>query len=237
MRKHNANFSLIRNCDLSLLRLTAALFVAGCSSSAGHAQAHAPGVMQRVQSAVGHWLASKEKTSSSHVSHVRPSPSPQSAATALAPHEVATAPVHVEAQLRVPLPVPQRSEAPSPARSSAIPPASASPTTTAPPTVSPVPVLAPEEKPAIVDISISATDLHAGDLVSGIVVTTSNVASVEARIKTYSTALNRMGVGRFALSMRVPALPFFLRRTYQLQVIARNAAGAVAEEDFPISVH
>ncbi len=199
--------------------------------------------MQRVQSIVAHWLLPKEKTPSSRVSHVTPTFSPEGVAIT-APFAVATAPIHVLSQLPTPSHVPQPSEPPSPATSpggpptsSAIPAVSPAATISATPTASSVPVLAPDEKPAIVDISISATNLHSGDVVSGTVITSSNVASVEARVKSYSAALTRLGVGRFALSMRVPALPFFLRGRYQLQVIARNAAGAVAEEDFPVSVH
>lgn len=193
--------------------------------------------MQRVRTMVAHWFGPKEKTAVRRVSHLSRSPSPTSPATPVAPQEVATARVHVLAQLPTTSPVRQSSEPPSPGRQSATASASPAPTIAPVPTAAPVPALAPDAKPAIVDISISATDLHSGDLVSGTVVTSSNVASVEARIKTYSANLNRLGVGRFGLTMRVPAIPFFLHGTYQLHLIARNAAGSMAEEYFPISVH
>lgn len=186
---------------------------------------------------VAHWFGSKQTTAVRRVSHLpRLSPS-GSPATAAAPHGVATAPVHVLAQPATPVPARETSDPPTPGTQSAPATASPVPATAPAPTGVPVPALPPDAKPAIVSISISATDLHSGDVVSGTVITSSNVASVEARIKTYSANLNRLDVGRFGLSMRVPAIPLFLHGTYQLQVIARNAAGAIVTQDFPISIH
>lgn len=228
---------MIRYSDLLLFGLFTAALVTGCSSYRGHPQPHTPALVQRVQSIVAHWFGPKEKRSSSRVSQVTPSPLPKSVATTAAPHAIATAPIRVLAQLPTPSAVPHSTEAPRTVRTSEVPGASPVPRVVAPSTATPVPVLAPDAKPAIVDISISATDLHSGDIVSGTVITSSNVASVEARIKTYSANLNRLGVGRFGLTMRVPSIPFFLHGTYQLQLIARNTAGVAAEEYFPISVH
>ena len=73
-------------------------------------------------------------------------------------------------------------------------------------------------------------------MVTGTVETSPNVASVEASIGGYSSALTKVGIGRFVLSYRVPNLPFFLHRTYAIQVIARNARGDAVSSSLPITV-
>jgi len=85
-------------------------------------------------------------------------------------------------------------------------------------------------------MTMSAPVVYGGDVVSGTVETSSNVASVEARIGGYGTQMRKVGVGRFALSYRVPKLPFFLHRTYTLEIIARNTRGDAATSSVPITV-
>jgi hypothetical protein len=106
------------------------------------------------------------------------------------------------------------------------------------PTQTPVPVvrLAPNAPPRIVAVQLSKQVVRAGETVSGIVVTTSNVASVEARIATFSISVPKIGVGRFALNYVVPNVPFFLHGTYPMTLIARNTAGAAARTTIPITV-
>jgi len=55
--------------------------------------------------------------------------------------------------------------------------------------------------------------------------TSLNTASVEARIGGYGISVPKVGAGRFALNYTVPNLPFFLKHTYDMQVIARNTSG------------
>lgn len=95
---------------------------------------------------------------------------------------------------------------------------------------------APDAPPRILAMSISTPVAHGGQLVSGTVETTSNVASVEARIAGYSSVMQKTGVGRFALSYRVPNLPFFLHRTYTIEVIARNTRGDAVRSSVPITI-
>jgi hypothetical protein len=90
--------------------------------------------------------------------------------------------------------------------------------------------------PRILAMSISTPVAHGGDIVSGTVETSSNVASVEARIGGYGTAMQKVGVGRFHLAYRVPRLPFFLHRTYTIEVIARNTHGDAVTSSVPITV-
>jgi len=109
-------------------------------------------------------------------------------------------------------------------------------------TLAPTAVLPPvlreptDAPPRILAMSLSSPVAHGGDVVSGIVETSSNVASVEARIGGYATSMQKVGTGRFQLSYRVPNLPFFLHRTYMIQVIARNTKGQEVSSALPITV-
>ncbi|HET9097517.1 MAG TPA: hypothetical protein VFN37_12700 [Candidatus Baltobacteraceae bacterium] len=95
---------------------------------------------------------------------------------------------------------------------------------------------APDAPPRILAMSLSTPVAHGGDIVSGTVETSSNVASVEARIAGYSSTMQKVGMGRFALTYRVPNLPFFLHRTYTIEVIARNSRGDAVRSSVPITV-
>jgi hypothetical protein len=106
----------------------------------------------------------------------------------------------------------------------------------APPIAKPVPRLAPDAAPRILAIAVSETTVRPGDRVSGRVVTSSNVASVEARIGGYAMSLSKTGVGRFALTYTVGPLPWFIRGNFTLQVIARNAHGDAATRAIPLTV-
>lgn len=90
--------------------------------------------------------------------------------------------------------------------------------------------------PRIETVSISAQTVHSGDTVHGIVITSSNTASVEARVVNYSISVPKVGVGRFVLTYKVPWIPFFWDGTYQMILIARNTAGVQARRSIPITV-
>lgn len=94
---------------------------------------------------------------------------------------------------------------------------------------------APQAQPAILGITLRSYEVHAGDVVHAAVTTSSNVASVEARVASYGFALSRVGVGRFAFVYRVPSLPFFLHRSWPVEVIARNATGVATVRSFMIA--
>ncbi len=85
-------------------------------------------------------------------------------------------------------------------------------------------------------VHINNQTVHSGDTISGTVVTSSNVASVEARIATFSISVPKVGVGRFALNYVVPNVPFFVRGTYPMTLVARNTAGVAVERVIPITV-
>jgi hypothetical protein len=95
---------------------------------------------------------------------------------------------------------------------------------------------APGAAPRILALHLDKQIVQGGDVVTGVIVTSSNVASVEARVATYSISVPKIGVGRFKLSYVVPYLPYFLHNTYAMRVIARNTAGDAVERDVSITV-
>jgi hypothetical protein len=97
-------------------------------------------------------------------------------------------------------------------------------------------MLPPNAQPRILRVNLNKTTVHGGDTVRGTVVTSSNVASVEARIAVFSMSVPKVGVGRFQLSYVVPKLPFFLHHTYEMLVIARNTRGEETIRSIPITV-
>ncbi|MFZ0031680.1 MAG: hypothetical protein WBE79_02080 [Candidatus Cybelea sp.] len=99
-----------------------------------------------------------------------------------------------------------------------------------------VPRLSSQAPPRILDVAMSETTVQAGDRVSGSVVTSSNVASVEARIGGYAVSLVKVGVGRFALTYTVGPLPFFVRGNFTMRVIARNQGGEATTRTIPLTV-
>src|SRR5581483_11084902 len=162
------------------------------------------------------------------------------------------APSPLPAKTAAPAPAPSR-PAPSPKASrpstppqgsTPAPPAStpsASSRATPPPAPVPAPVqtvarLAPDAPPEILDVQMSETDVQPGDSVSGSVVTSSNVASVEARIGGYAVTLRKIGVGHFALTYKVGDLPWFLRGNFTMKVIARNTRGDAVTRDVALRV-
>ncbi|HEY4434360.1 MAG TPA: hypothetical protein VGM99_08135 [Candidatus Cybelea sp.] len=138
---------------------------------------------------------------------------------------------------------PGRAAKSAPAQVAAPPPAAATPGPTAAPSgaiaakpVLKVPLLPPNAAPQIISVDVSETTVRSGDHVWGKVVTTSNVASVEARIGNYAMSLNKVGVGRFALAYVVAPLPWFVHGTFAMRVIAKNTRGDTVERTIPLSV-
>jgi len=97
-------------------------------------------------------------------------------------------------------------------------------------------MVGPDAPPRIIALHLSNEVVSGGQTITGEVVTTSNVASVEARIANFSIGVPRVAIGRFSLSYVVPNVPFFLHNTYPLTLVARNARGAQATRVVPITV-
>ncbi len=90
--------------------------------------------------------------------------------------------------------------------------------------------------PQIVDLHLDKTVVQSGEVVSGMVLTSLNTASVEARIGGYGISVPKVGAGRFAIKYTVPSVPFFLKRTYDMVVIARNTAGVKTQRTVSITI-
>lgn len=94
----------------------------------------------------------------------------------------------------------------------------------------------PDAYPRIVAVTLSSPVVSGGDVVTSSVETSSNVASVEARIGGYSATYQKTGVGRFTLAYTVPRLPFFLHKAYLIRIVARNTAGTSVSTAVPITI-
>jgi hypothetical protein len=97
-------------------------------------------------------------------------------------------------------------------------------------------MLLPDASPRIVSVQLSNQTVHSGDTVSGIVITSSNVASVEARVANFSIGVPKVGVGRFSLDYVVPFVPFFFHGKYDLTLIARDTAGHKTTRKIPLKL-
>ncbi len=113
------------------------------------------------------------------------------------------------------------------------PAAAVSPTVSAAP---PAPKFTQNESPKIMSVSLSSPVVTGGQVVTGTVQTSANVTSVQASIAGYSSGLQKVSSGYFALSYRVPNLPFFLHRTYTIVVTAQNARGESVSSSLPITI-
>ena len=101
------------------------------------------------------------------------------------------------------------------------------------------PVRANDAPPHIVAVWFSEPRYHWGDLARIDVVASTNVASLEMRVASYSRGLRRHAYGEFRGVYHVPLLPPFLRPAYRLpfRFVARNAAGAAERLDASILIH
>jgi hypothetical protein len=95
----------------------------------------------------------------------------------------------------------------------------------------------PDAPPQIYAVQVNTTNVGSGDTLWGKVLTSSNVASVEVRVATYGFGLQKVGVGRFALSYRLGSIPFFAHGTYPMRIIARNTRGDTAERTLSLTIH
>jgi len=151
---------------------------------------------------------------------------------AVVPHPTAS-PQENERRLRVGwLPRPSPTPSPTPVSPTASPDASVAPS---PP--SGVEVVSSDAQPEINSVWLSAHTVRPGEAVDGRVIASSNVASVEVRLGGYSAVMRKVAPGEFTLHYRVPWIARFMRRTYTLQIIARNSSGEAVTSSTPITIH
>ena len=77
---------------------------------------------------------------------------------------------------------------------------------------------------------------RAGDTLSWIVLTSSNVASVEVRVAGFGVSMPKTDVGHFEGGYVVPKIPFFINHHFDAQVIARNTGGVAVQETLPLQI-
>jgi hypothetical protein len=100
-----------------------------------------------------------------------------------------------------------------------------------------VPTEVPDARPEIIDVIVPGKVVTGGQTVTGAVIASSNVASVELRVAVFSRTMEKVAPGHFSITMRVPRLPFFLRnRSYAIAVIARNTRGDAVRKTVSVLV-
>jgi hypothetical protein len=107
------------------------------------------------------------------------------------------------------------------------------------PTATPLPTplaLPPDAAPQILAVQVSDPVFHSGELITGTIITSTNVAAVEIRLAGRKMRIPRTDFGVFQMSYTMPRVPFWMRKTYTAQVVAMNSAGVEAERDVTISV-
>jgi hypothetical protein len=70
-----------------------------------------------------------------------------------------------------------------------------------------VPYASDTDPVRIVSVALSSNIVHPGDNVTGDVVTSSNAASVTARVSAFSVAVPKVAPGKFHLEMKLPSVP------------------------------
>jgi hypothetical protein len=95
----------------------------------------------------------------------------------------------------------------------------------------------PDAPPSIVRIWFSTLTLRPGIWFDGIIVGSTNLASVEVRTAAFSINSDHVGPGIYRFHMRVLELPPLARRhNYQLSIIGRNTAGVQTVEFAPLRI-
>ena len=102
------------------------------------------------------------------------------------------------------------------------------------PTAVEAPIVRADAQPRIVRIWVSQDAVSTGDLLSGHVTTTTNVAAVYLRLGPRSVPMRRASFGQFAGSFRVPWVPPFLHRSYTVSLVAVSGSGRKAQAEVTI---
>jgi hypothetical protein len=135
------------------------------------------------------------------------------------------------------MPVPTFSEPPV---ATPLPTTSPLPTPWPTPTATALPTpleLPPEAPPQILAVKLSDPVFHSGELITGTIITSTNVAAVEIRFAGRALRIPRAdAAGVWQMSYRMPHVPFFYRRTLTAQVVAMNTAGATASTPVTVSI-
>ncbi len=90
----------------------------------------------------------------------------------------------------------------------------------------------PTDPVQIQSVTFSPDHVHAGDVASARILTTSNAAALTARIGTYQVNVPKVAPGTFTLSITVPSL--LPTHQFQIVVTAIRADGATAQRVVPV---
>lgn len=136
-----------------------------------------------------------------------------------------------------PAPIPTASAMATPTLSASPTPSAPSSTPSPSPTPLPTPLaLPPDAPPQILAIQLSDPVFHSGETVTGTVITSTNVASVEIRLAGRATHMPRTDFGVWQMTYHMPRIPFFMRGNYTAQVVAMNSEGLTAVQEITVSV-
>jgi outer membrane biosynthesis protein TonB len=163
-----------------------------------------------------------------------PPPSPLPSEAPSATPMPSTTPSVTPSPTPTPSPIPSVTPSPTP-----LPTPTPTPSTTPLPTATPLPTplsLPPDAPPQILAVQVSDPVFHGGELITGTIITSTNVAAVEIRLAGHKMRIPRTDFGIFQMSYTMPRVPFWMRKTYTAQVVAMNSAGVEAERDVTISV-
>jgi hypothetical protein len=93
---------------------------------------------------------------------------------------------------------------------------------------------APNAMPKILGVHLSSLRVRGGDVWSGKIATTTNVASVEVRAPSFTFNAPRIAYGQFAFDIHALFVPPIYRRIYTVAIVARNANGISDERDIDV---
>lgn len=99
------------------------------------------------------------------------------------------------------------------------------------------PYAKPGDPPQIERVWLSGNKLLPGGSIDGKIVTTTNVASLEIRTVVFSVNAVRLDFGQFHFHLHILDVPGISRgRSYDMQFIARNAAGVENVQTTPLEM-
>ncbi len=101
----------------------------------------------------------------------------------------------------------------------------------------PTPLVLPSDAPPqILAVQLSDPVFHSGETITGTVVTSTNVSSVQLHFEGRAAQIPQSSPGIFAISYQLPHIPFFLDGTYTAQIVASNALGVSAQRPVTVSI-
>jgi hypothetical protein len=99
----------------------------------------------------------------------------------------------------------------------------------------PAPALA-DTAPHIVRVTTSpGSHVHSGDTFI-VTVVAKNASGVSARFVNQTIALQRDKSGSYQFSYKIPWVPFFVKRTYSMTIVAVNPAGQSASQSIDVTL-